>query len=104
MKNKYYYYLLTFFVLGILNISCNPKSKKYIVEPILLDIWQIDFIDNFDTFNPNNWQDQRIWVNNETHCYVPNGEFGTREVSGGSLKLKVVNTGKKSPCDNLDKF
>lgn len=104
MKNKFYCYLLTFFVLGILNISCNPKSKKNIIKPILLDIWQIDFIDNFDTFNPKNWQDQRIWVNNETHCYVPNGEFGTREVSGGSLKLKVVNTGKKSPCDNLDKF
>ena len=58
----------------------------------------------FDSFNINNWQDQLIWVNNETHCYVPNGEFGTREVSAGSLKLKVVNTGKKNPCDNLDKF
>ena len=68
------------------------------------DVWEIDFIDNFDSFNINNWQDQLIWVNNETHCYVPNGEFGTREVSAGSLKLKVVNTGKKNPCDNLDKF
>ena len=66
-------------------------------------IWQIDFFDDFDTFNKNNWQDQRIWVNNETHCYVPDGEFGTREVSEGTLKLKVIDTGKPRPCDNLDK-
>jgi len=71
----------------------NPNSSK----------WKVDFLDNFDTFNPSNWQDQSIWVNNETHCYVPDGEFGTREVSEGTLKLKVVDTGKPSPCDNLDK-
>jgi O-glycosyl hydrolase/beta-glucanase (GH16 family) len=65
--------------------------------------WQTDFFDDFDTFNPDNWQDQRIWVNEEDQCYVPNGQFGTREVSDGSLKLKVVNIGEKRPCDNCDK-
>ena len=65
--------------------------------------WQVDFFDDFDTFNPDNWQDQRIWVNDETHCYVPNGEFGTREVSEGTLKLKVVDSGEARSCDNFDK-
>jgi hypothetical protein len=45
------------------------------------ELWKVDFIDDFDTFNLENWQDQRIWVNNESQCYVPNGEYNTREVS-----------------------
>lgn len=65
--------------------------------------WQIDFLDNFYTFNPANWQDQDIWVNEETHCYVPDGHFGTREVSGGSLKLRLVNLGEKRPCETFNK-
>lgn len=65
--------------------------------------WKIDFLDDFERFNPDNWQDQRIWVNNETHCYVPNNEFDTREVSNGTLKIKVINLGEKRPCDNIDK-
>ncbi|MFQ3213239.1 MAG: beta-glucanase (GH16 family) [Marivirga sp.] len=65
--------------------------------------WEIDFIDNFESFNSDNWQDQRIWVNNEMHCYVPDNEYNTREVSGGTLKLKVINVGKLMTCDNLDK-
>ena len=36
------------------------------------DLWEVDFIDDFNTFNLENWQDQRIWVNNEKQCYVPN--------------------------------
>ena len=65
--------------------------------------WTTDFLDNFDTYNTENWQDQRIWVNNETHCYVPDNEFNTREVSDGTIKLKVVDTGEKRSCDNFDK-
>ena len=72
-------------------------------EQPVADAWQTDFFDDFDTFNADNWQDQRIWVNNETHCYVPDNEFGTREVSDGSLKLKVVNIGEARACDNFDK-
>jgi hypothetical protein len=79
------------------------KRKKYLIWTIL-ENGKLTFIDNFDSFNTNNWQDQRIWVNNETHCYVPDNEFGTREVSEGSLKLKVVNVGEKLPCDNFDKY
>ena len=65
--------------------------------------WQTDFFDDFDSFNADNWQDQRIWVNNEYHCYVPDNEYATREVSDGSIKLKVINTGEPRICDNLDK-
>ena len=65
--------------------------------------WVIDFFDDFDFFDSQNWQDQRIWVNNETQCYVPNGDFGTREVVGGVIRLKVVNVGDDLKCDNLDK-
>jgi beta-glucanase (GH16 family) len=67
------------------------------------DIWEVDFFDDFKKFDTNNWQDQRIWVNDETHCYVPDNEFNTREVSNGTLKLRVVNIGEKLPCDNFDK-
>ena len=68
------------------------------------DLWEVDFIDDFDTFNLENWQDQRIWVNNEKQCYVPNGDYNTREVSDGTLKIRVVNLGDEIECDNLDKF
>ena len=67
-------------------------------------VWETDFFDDFDTFNEENWQDQRIWVNGEKQCYVPNNEHGTREVSDGTIKLKVVNIGEEIECDNLDKF
>ena len=65
--------------------------------------WEIDFFDDFDTFNSDHWQDQRIWVNNEMHCYVPDNMYNTREVSGSTIKLKVVNIGKEIDCDNFDK-
>jgi beta-glucanase (GH16 family) len=65
--------------------------------------WKTDFFDDFDTFNSDNWQDQRIWVNNEYQCYVPDNQFGTRQVSDGSLKVKVVKVDEAHDCDNLDK-
>ena len=65
--------------------------------------WKVSFFDDFDTFNEENWQDQRIWVNNEDHCYVPDGQYGTREVSDGTLKIRLVDLGEKVACDNFDK-
>ena len=44
-----------------------------------------------------------IWVNNEMQCYVPDNRYGTREVSDGTIKLKVINVGEPCPCDNLSK-
>lgn len=66
--------------------------------------WKTDFFDDFDTFNTDNWQDQILWVNNEDQCYVRDNQYGTREVSDGSIKLKVVSLGEAIECDNLDKF
>jgi beta-glucanase (GH16 family) len=65
--------------------------------------WQVDFFDDFDSFNEDNWQDQLLWVNNEDQCYVPDGAFNTREVSDGTLKLRVINVGDPRSCDNLSK-
>ena len=97
MKFKNLSFLLVTFFLFTILISC-----KNVAEPSS-DDWRIDFFDDFNFFNENNWQDQRIWVNNETHCYVPNGEFNTREVSDGTLKLRVVEIENKISCDNFDK-
>ena len=65
--------------------------------------WETDFFDDFDRFDSNNWRDQLLWVNDEQQCYVRDGSHKTREVSGGTLKLRVVDLGKPVACDNLDK-
>ena len=65
--------------------------------------WRTVCLDDFDTFNEDNWQDQLLWVNNEDQCYLPGGAHGTREVSDGTLKLRVVDLGEPRPCDNLSK-
>ena len=86
----------------LLVIGCANNDKKT-TETEKEKIWEIDFLDEFDTFNSENWQDQRIWVNNEKQCYVPNGKYGTREVSDGTLKIKVVKLEEDFPCKSVDK-
>lgn len=68
------------------------------------DAWETDFFDDFDRFDPQNWQDQLLWVNDEDQCYVRDNRHGTREVSGGTLKLRVVDLGTPAECDNFNKF
>ncbi len=65
--------------------------------------WQVDFLDNFDRFDPTNWQDQRIWVNDEQQCYVPDNRHDTRVVSEGTLRIRVVDLGAPVECDVPDK-
>lgn len=65
--------------------------------------WKVDFFDDFNTFNKDNWQDQMLWVNEEYQCYVPGNQYGTREVSDGTIKLKVINIGKEISCSNINK-
>lgn len=65
--------------------------------------WVVNFFDDFDTFDEANWQDQILWVNSEHQCYLRGGELGTREVSDGTLKLRLINVGEPRPCDNLSK-
>ena len=66
--------------------------------------WEVDFLDDFTKFDSTNWQDQRIWVNDEKQCYVPDGRHDTRVVSEGTLKLRVVDLGSPVECDVWDKF
>jgi beta-glucanase (GH16 family) len=69
-----------------------------------------DFFDGFDgsSLNGGNWQDQILWVNNELQCYDngynEGGNHRTVEVSNGSLKLRVVDAGSTSACNNWDKY
>ncbi len=96
-KGKLFIKVLSSLTIVVFFSSCSSNNKQQ------SDEWEVDFFDDFDTFNEENWQDQRIWVNNETHCYVADGQYGTREVSEGTLKLKVVNVGDSISCDNVDK-
>ena len=98
-----YNILLSFLIITSSMISCKTKDKEKSDKEAISDVWETDFFDDFDNFDDKNWQDQRIWVNNEKQCYVPDNEFGTREVSDGSIKLKVINIGEKRSCDNFDK-
>ena len=85
--------VLTIVFLTSTNISFSAETEQ----------WKVDFLDDFNTFNKDNWQDQMIWVNDEFQCYVPNNQYGTREVSGGTIKLKVINIDKKISCSNINK-
>jgi beta-glucanase (GH16 family) len=67
------------------------------------DNWEVDFFDDFEFFDHSNWQDQMLWVNKEEQCYVPEGQYGTREVSDGTLKLRVVDLGRDVECFNWNK-
>jgi len=87
-------------LIGLLLITgCNDTA----IEKPVSGAWQVDFFDDFDTFNADNWQDQQIWVNDEKHCYVADGEYGTREVSDGTLKIRLINLGEARPCAMLNK-
>ena len=53
---------LTCFIISI-SFLLNTSCKKIAIPSS--DEWQVDFFDDFHSFDSNNWQDQRIWVNNE---------------------------------------
>ena len=88
--------LVALLMLGGASVAENHKPK-------VSGAWQTEFFDDFDRFDADNWQDQMIWVNDEDQCYVPDNQFNTREVSNGSLKIRLVDLGEKRPCDNLNK-
>jgi len=90
---------------ALLGLACACSASKAPIPPPVPSpmIWEVDFLDDFDSFDPASWQDQLLWVNNEDQCYVRDGEAGTREVSDGTLKVRVVDLGAPRPCDNLAK-
>lgn len=96
MKNSILITVVLIFILG-----CTANKEPEIQSK---GAWEIDLLDDFDSFNEQNWQDQTVWVNSEHQCYVPDNMHNTREVSNGTIKLRVIDLGEKQPCDNLDKF
>ena len=96
MKNHVYIAALSLFILTGAAAHDDPNDGG---EPE----WRVDFREDFDSFNEANWQDQLLWVKEEDQCYVRDGQHGTREVSDGTLKLRVVDLGREVSCDNLDK-
>ncbi|MFT6045628.1 MAG: beta-glucanase (GH16 family) [Arenicella sp.] len=96
---------LTFITLAMGLVCGSAGAQQQASEPSLSSTksWKVDFLDNFDSFDKNNWQDQMLWVNNETQCYVPDNQHNTREVSDGTLKIRVVDLGEPIACDNMDK-
>lgn len=101
MKPVYALIMMAFLISACSQFATNEDkgSKQHVTSG-----WQIDFFDDFDSFDADNWQDQILWVNNEDQCYVRDNLFNTREVSNGTLKLRVIDLGEKRPCDNFDKF
>ena len=96
---------LTIIAMSLILLACSQSAMdedKADKRPVASG-WQIDFFDDFDSFDTDNWQDQMLWVNDEDQCYVPDNQFNTREVSNGTLKLRVIDLTEKRPCDNLDK-
>jgi len=96
------FYRLLFLGCLTTTISCTQEKGNNLQTEERL--WSIDFFDDFDAFDDANWQDQRIWVNNESHAYVPDGKYNTREVSDGSLKIRVVKLDTPIVSDTYDKF
>lgn len=90
-------------IIALALVLCACSDPENNQQKSVAAVWQVDFIDEFDSFNPQNWQDQMIWVNQEDQCYVPDNQFNTREVSEGTLKLRVIDLGEKRACDNWDK-
>lgn len=84
--------------------AIDPPSTARVDAPPAQAGWEVDFFDDFDRFDLDHWQDQLLWVNDEDQCFVRDGAHGTREVSEGTLKLRVVDLGEPVACDNLSKF
>ena len=67
--------------------GCSQSAFNRDQEPM----WKVGFFDDFDTFNPDNWQDQILWVNNEDQCYVRDNLYNTRSFSVPLLTSRVLN-------------
>lgn len=67
------------------------------------DGWDVDFLDEFERFEPEHWRDQLLWVNDEQQCYVRDNRYDTRVVSDGTIKLRVVDVGTPVACEGTDK-
>ena len=88
----------SFIITWLLLSACSPTltDEEKASKQDVASGWQTDFFDDFDTFNPDNWQDQILWVNNEDQCYVRDNQFNTREVSNGTLNVTLSGAASNS--------
>jgi len=101
MGRQYSTLLFSSLIIFLTVVGCTPETHD---SSATADSgWETTFFDDFDVFNPENWQDQILWVNNEDQCYLRDGEHGTREVSDGTLKVRVIDLGEPIDCDNMSK-
>ena len=90
MKNILFITILAFLASG----CSQPTSEKSVVPDQVADVsgWHANFIDEFDTFNPENWQDQPIWVNkaHKTGTRLIKARCSLRgtQCNGGGAKLQ----------------
>ena len=80
-----------------------PETTRQAPARVTADGWVVDFLDDFDRFEPEHWQDQLLWVNDEQQCYVRDNRHDTRVVSDGTLKIRVIDLGTPVECDYTDK-
>jgi beta-glucanase (GH16 family) len=80
-----------------------PKPLAQAATSATADAWEVDFLDEFERFEPTNWQDQLLWVNNEQQCYVRDNRYDTRAVQHGVITLRVVDVGTPVACESVDK-
>ena len=59
------------------SMQAPDKNEATKAAEVVIEGWHTSFFDDFDTFNPNNWQDQMRWANNEEQCYVHDLKVGT---------------------------
>jgi len=87
----------------MLSLGVIVNLEKTAHSPSHEGLWAIDFFDDFHDLNPENWQDQLVWVNDEVHCYVESGKYNTLTINEGILELRVIELDSAMYCNNFDK-
>ena len=57
MTKAYYHQMLGFMLIGMSVLSCKTEAEKSLNNLETDTVWKVGFLDDFDTFNSDNWQD-----------------------------------------------
>lgn len=64
-KMRHLIFLVGILALVLLGVNCAGENKEAQKEVADDNPWGVDFFDDFDELNPENWQDQPIWLKHE---------------------------------------